>query len=52
MHAAYDAAVPMEIVDNPVTVEEHLRALPARLRAMVTEAVRQGATMVLADAQL
>ena len=50
--AACDAAFPLETVDNLVTVEERLRALPVRLRAMVTEGVCQGATTALAAAQL
>ena len=37
----------MEITDNPVTAEEILQALPVRLRALVTEAIRQGAATAL-----
>ena len=39
VQAAYDVAFPVETVDNPVTAAERLRALPAHLRAMVTEAI-------------
>jgi hypothetical protein len=46
--AAYDAAFPVEIANNPVIAEERLRALPARLQAMVTKAIRHGAATVLA----
>jgi hypothetical protein len=49
---ACNAAFPIEEVDNLFIVEEHLQALPARLRAMVTEAICQGATMALVAAQL
>jgi hypothetical protein len=49
---ACNAAFPIEEVDNLFIVEEHLQALPARLRAMVTEAIFQGATMALVAAQL
>ena len=52
MLAACNAAFPVGKVDNLFTTEVHLRALPAQIRAMVTEAVRQGATMTLATAQL
>jgi hypothetical protein len=37
-------------VDNLFAIEEHLRALLARLRAVVTEAVHQGAAKALAAA--
>jgi alpha-D-ribose 1-methylphosphonate 5-triphosphate synthase subunit PhnH len=40
MLAAYNEAFPVGIVDNLFTAEEHLRALPAHLLAMVTEAIR------------
>jgi hypothetical protein len=46
--ATYDAAFPMEIANNLVIAEERLRALPACLQAVVTEAIRQGAATVLA----
>ena len=48
--AACDAAFPLETVDNLVTVEECLRALPVRLQAVVTKAVRQRAATALAAA--
>ena len=47
---AYNAAFLVGNVDNMFTAEEHLRALPAYLRAMVIEAIRQWATMALAAA--
>ena len=50
--AAYDAAFPVETADNPVAAEERLRALPVHLRATVTEAIHQGATIALATAWL
>ena len=50
--AAYNAAFPVGKVDNLFIAEEHLRALLARLRAMVTEAICQGAATALATAQL
>ena len=50
--AAYDTAFPMQIVDNSVTIEERLWALPSCLWAMVSKAICQGAAMVLATAQL
>ena len=50
--ATCDAAFPVQAADNPVAAEEHLRDLPARLRAVVSEAVRQGAAIALAAAQL
>jgi CTP:molybdopterin cytidylyltransferase MocA len=50
--ATSHAAFLMETANNLVTTEEHLRALSARLRAVVTEAIRQGAATVLAAAQL
>jgi hypothetical protein len=37
--AAYNVAFPIGKVDNLFAIEEHLRALSACLRAMVTEAV-------------
>ena len=46
--AACDATFPVETVDNPVTVEERLQALPNHLRTVVIEAVRQGVAMALA----
>ena len=46
---ARNAGFPM---DNLFTVEESFRALSACLRAMVTEAINQGATVALAAAQL
>ena len=39
-------------MDNLFVAEEPFQALPARLQAVVTEAVRQGATTALAAAQL
>ena len=39
-------------MDNLFTVEEHLGALSTQIQAMVTRAIRQGATTVLAAAQL
>ena len=39
-------------MDNLFTAEELFRALPARLRAMVIKAIRQGAATTLAAAQL
>ena len=48
MQAAHNVGFP---VDNLFT-EEPFRALLAHLRAMVTEAIRQGATMALVAAQL
>ena len=62
MQAAYNVTFPvgmtfpMGIVDNlfttEFTTEEDLQALSARLRAMVTEAIRHGATMALAGTQV
>lgn len=46
--AAYDAAFPMETANNPIAVEERLRALPTRLQAVMFEAICQEAPMVLA----
>jgi hypothetical protein len=51
MLAACNASFPVGEVDNLFAAEEHLRPLPARLWAEVTEAVRQGAAMALAAAQ-
>ena len=43
----------MQTVDDPITaLEERLRALPARIRAMVSKAIRQGAATALVAAQL
>ena len=43
----------MQTADNPVTaLEERLRALPARIRVVASEAVRQGAATTLIAAQL
>ena len=43
----------MHTMDDPTTTpEECLRALPARIRAMVSEAIRQGAATTLVVAQL
>ena len=39
-------------MDNLFAVEEHLGALSTQIQAMVTRAIRQGATTVLAAAQL
>ena len=51
--AACDAAFPVQTVDDLATaLEEQLRALPARIWAMVSKVVRQGATKVLVVAQL
>jgi hypothetical protein len=50
MLAAYNTAFPVRTMDNLFTAEEHLRALPARLRAVVTEAIRHGAATALAAA--
>ena len=50
--AACNTAFPIGRVDNLLAAEEHLRALPAQIRAMVTKAVRQGAAMALAAGQL
>ena len=48
---AYDAAFPVQIANDPVTaLEELLRALLACIWAVVSEAVRQGATMALVAA--
>jgi hypothetical protein len=46
--ATCDVAFPMEIADNLVAAEERLRALPICLRAVVTEAIHQGAATALA----
>ena len=50
--AARDTAFPVQVVDNPIAVEERLRALLAHLRAMVSKAIRQGDATALATAQL
>ena len=50
--ATCNAAFPVGKVDNLFAVEEHLRALPACLRAVVTEVVHHRAAMALAAAQL
>ena len=43
----------MQTVDDPFTTpEERLQALPARIGAMVSEAIHQGAATVLVAAQL
>ena len=43
----------MQIVCDPVTApQEHLRALSARIRVMVSEAIHQGATTALVATQL
>ena len=43
-----NVAFPVGRVDNLFTAEEHLRALPAQIQAMVTEAICQGAATALA----
>ena len=48
--ATYNAAFPIRKVDNLFAVEEHLRALLAQIRVVVTEAVRQGAATMRAAA--
>ena len=50
--AAYNAAFPVGTMDNLLAAEEHLQALMARIRAMVTKAVRQGSATALAATQL
>jgi len=50
--AACNVAFPVGRVDNLLAAEEHLQALPARIRAVVTKAIHQGATTALATAQL
>ena len=50
--AACNMAFPVGRVDNLLATEKHLQALSARIRAMGTEAIRQGATTALAAAQL
>jgi hypothetical protein len=52
MLAAYNVAFPIGKVDNLFTIEEHLRALLAQIRAVVTEAIRYGAATALAATQL
>ena len=50
--AACDATFSVQTVDDLVTApEESLRALPARIRAVVFEAICQGAATVLVTAQ-
>ena len=48
--ASSNVAFPVGRVDNLFTAEEHLRALPAQIQAMVTEAICQGAATALAAA--
>ena len=48
--AACNMAFPIGRVDKLLAAEEHLRALPAQIRAVVTEVVHQGAATVLAAA--
>jgi hypothetical protein len=43
-------AFPVGTADNVFAAKERLRSLLARLRAVVTEAVQQGAAMALAAA--
>ena len=50
--AACNAAFPIGKVDNLFAAEEHLQALLARLRAVVTKAIHQGASTALATVQL
>jgi hypothetical protein len=52
VQAACNASFPMGTMDNLFTIEEPFRALPARLRAVVTDVVRQGPAMALAAVQL
>ena len=52
MLAACNTAFPLGKVDNLFTAKEHLLALSARIRAVVTKAIRQGAAIALAAAQL
>ena len=40
-------AFPIETTNNSVATEERLRALPVHPRAVVTEAIRQGAATAL-----
>ena len=46
--ATSDVAFPVETADNPVAVEERLRALLVCLRVVVTETICQGAATALA----
>ena len=46
--AACNAAFPIGKVDNLFAAKEHLRAVLARIQAMVTEAVHQVAATALA----
>ena len=48
--AICNVAFPVGKVDNLFATEEHLRALPAQIQAVVTEVIRQGAAMALAAA--
>jgi hypothetical protein len=48
--ATCNEAFPVGTVDNLFAVKEHLQALPARLLAMVTKAIRQGAATALVAA--
>ena len=51
--AACDAAFPVQTMEDLVTApEECLRALPARIRAMESEAIHQGAATAMVAAQL
>jgi hypothetical protein len=50
MLATCNMAFPIRKVDNLFTAEEHLRALSAPIRAVVTEVIRQGAATALATA--
>ena len=50
--AACNAAFPIGKVDNLFAAEEHLQALLAYLRAIVTKAIHQGASTTLAAVQL
>ena len=48
----YNTSFPMGIVDNLFVVEEPFRALPARLRAVVTQVICLGIATAMAAAQL
>ena len=52
MLAACNAAFPIGKVDNLLAAEEHLRTMPARIRVVVTKAIRLGAATTLAAIQL
>ena len=52
MLATCNVSFPIGRVDNLLATEEHLRALPAQIRAMVTKAIRLGAATTLAAIQL